>query len=185
MVPSETAKSGPARREYVSIPFSSGLWFRGGTYFDLGERGQYVSIPFSSGLWFRADTIEVPGGTITISFQSPFHRGCGSEVIAKGRDDKGETNVSIPFSSGLWFRAKRVGRRKARLPDPFQSPFHRGCGSEGLKTCSKRAPPLVSFNPLFIGAVVPSSSAECGGKSSGRSVSIPFSSGLWFRAELG
>jgi len=87
-------------------------------------------------------------------FQSPFHRGCGSEFqSAHARWPQG-LRVSIPFSSGLWFRVEHCPQGQPGcfiVSIPFSSGlwfrgsgFH-GCGSRGQGR----------FNPLFIGAVVP------------------------------
>jgi len=119
----------------VSIPFSSGLWFRVALHPQRSTWSPRGFNPLFIGAVVPRRMVLPTEAASQVWFQSPFHRGCGSESNSCNRNPAYlHRKVSIPFSSGLWFRVYSESNRPQRSWNWFQSPFHRGCGSEIVAT---------------------------------------------------
>ena len=151
---SDIAKSGGVRRFCMGFnPLFFGAFLQTGSPLRLQPVSKPVSIPSSSGHFFRQVTF--PHGFITKDksfnplfigallqtalyqppagnpcwFQSPLHRGTSSDLRHAGRLPSHTPTVSIPSSSGHFFRP---AEKKPALyqPPAFQSPLHRGTSSD-------------------------------------------------------
>ena len=132
----------------VSIPSSSGPGFG-----RCGKRSTdcacMVSIPSSSGPGFGLPGCMCPCEQHEM-FQSPLHRGLGSDVA-----------VSAVFAVIAVFQSPLHRGLGSDVEDnsgntiipPFQSPLHRGLGSDDLNWGGGTRS-TYRFNPLFIGAWV-------------------------------
>ena len=163
-----------------------------------------VSIPYSSGLWFSLAT-GCAGARENQAFQSRIHPVSDFHLILESALLSMLLLVSIPYSSGLWFSQKR-GSDKSLLPGLFQSrihpvsDFHKRKGRSmprmlrlfqsrihpvsdfHWRSSIRLAPPVpICFNPVFIRSLIFTNYLESRRTLFRKvSVSIPYSSGLWF-----
>ena len=137
----------------VSIPYSSGLWFSQVGIFCDRLRFDTVSIPYSSGLWFSRRYYGAVNYGEAV-FQSRIHP------------------VSDFHNEGLAGPRWRPQMFQSRI-HPV-SDFHLRFPPRNLRENSE------CFNPVFIRSLIFTYARRTYSDSEWESVSIPYSSGLWF-----
>ena len=134
----------------VSIPFSSGLSFRGYKKKWFPILSVEVSIPFSSGLSFRDGKCQ--SCLVCRFFVSiPFSSGLSfRDKILHSLTVQCNKNVSIPFSSGLSFRVFSSRPWEKPIGRTSQSLFHQVSVSEFSALSYASSGKFYCLNPFFI-----------------------------------
>ncbi len=113
-----------------------------------------VSIPSSSGQYFRRIWLGEPNDVgVDKKFQSLLHQGSTSDRNPRRLLLEIRIKVSIPSSSGQYFRQGRGGFGRG-VEGRFQSLLHQGSTSDSVEEGGSQASLIRSFNPFFIRAVL-------------------------------